>query len=231
MLVGNEDGIDAVQVLANRCQPLAQLEHTQPGVHQNPRIFSCQEGGIAAAAARQDAELDRFEDPPENFQHTTRPCETESPQNVCAVRTVWECKMYRAYLGLRPFGCVPESAPDCAFLGGETFRKRSTRFPCDDADGGFDVFLGYPGAQANPGAQLISVQVVHVDGRPIPGANISSRFFERNAAGAWVACALPRGSCLPPAPSCDGDVRNRPSSKDGAGSLAAPPRVRYLSGI
>ena len=58
MLVGDQDGVDGGEVLADGGQPPGEFPHAQPGVHQNARVFGGQQGGVAGTAAGQHAELD-----------------------------------------------------------------------------------------------------------------------------------------------------------------------------
>ena len=39
MFVRDENRIDALEFLADRLQPLRQLLHAEPGVHQDARVF------------------------------------------------------------------------------------------------------------------------------------------------------------------------------------------------
>jgi hypothetical protein len=59
MLMGDEDGVDRGEILADGCQPPAKFLHAQPGVHQDTRVFSGQQGGVPGTAACQHAELNR----------------------------------------------------------------------------------------------------------------------------------------------------------------------------
>ena len=79
MLVGDQDGVDAVQGFADRGQALAQLQHAEAGVHQDARIFGGQQGGIAGTAAGQHAELDDVATP-------DSPEYTDSRQNRMGIK-------------------------------------------------------------------------------------------------------------------------------------------------
>jgi len=58
MLMRDQDGIDLREVLADQREAPAQLLHTQAGVEQNARAAGGEEGGIAGAAAGENAERD-----------------------------------------------------------------------------------------------------------------------------------------------------------------------------
>ena len=57
MFVGDENRVDALQVLADGQQPFRQLLHAEACVDQDARVFSSQKGGISGTAARQHTEL------------------------------------------------------------------------------------------------------------------------------------------------------------------------------
>lgn len=58
MLVRDQDAVEVVLALADRAEPRADLFPAQPGVDEEARAFSGNEGGIAGAAAGQNADLD-----------------------------------------------------------------------------------------------------------------------------------------------------------------------------
>ena len=58
MLVGDQDGVDAVRLLADRGQPLVSSLEAEAGIHQDARRSVAMQRGVAGTPARQHAELD-----------------------------------------------------------------------------------------------------------------------------------------------------------------------------
>ena len=81
MLVGDDDGVDRGEIFADGRQPPAKLLHAQPGIHQDTRIFSGQQGGVPGTAACQHAELNRAR-LPLTLQNTPKHAETGRLRNV-----------------------------------------------------------------------------------------------------------------------------------------------------
>jgi hypothetical protein len=52
MLVGDEDGVERMEVLTDRGKAFAELAHTEPGVDENARFVGSEEGSVPGAAAR-----------------------------------------------------------------------------------------------------------------------------------------------------------------------------------
>jgi hypothetical protein len=57
VLVGDQNCINAMEVLPNRRQPLAQFPHAESGVYEDARTFGRKEGRVTAAATGQSAEF------------------------------------------------------------------------------------------------------------------------------------------------------------------------------
>jgi hypothetical protein len=71
MLVRDEDGVDGVEIVADRGHALAQLPHAQPGIDQNSRVPGRQQRGVTRRPACQHAKpYDGL--PPWTFQNTRK---------------------------------------------------------------------------------------------------------------------------------------------------------------
>src|ERR1035437_337457 len=88
MLMGDEDGVQLFQLFADGGQPLGELPHAQPVVHEEARFFGGQRGGIPGTAAGQHAELDDTR-LLLTLQNTTKRAETEWLENVLDGGGVW----------------------------------------------------------------------------------------------------------------------------------------------
>jgi hypothetical protein len=93
MLVGDQDGAEVREILADGRQALSQLAQAQAGIDQDARIFRRQQGGVARTAASQHAESNDSSLPRDlsagagefaaNLKNTPKWAKTEHPQNVC----------------------------------------------------------------------------------------------------------------------------------------------------
>jgi hypothetical protein len=52
MFVCDEDGVDAIRLLADKCQPLAKLAKTEARIHKYAGFFGGDERGVSRTSAR-----------------------------------------------------------------------------------------------------------------------------------------------------------------------------------
>src|SRR4051794_10611732 len=81
MFVGDQDGVDLFEVLADGRHALPELLHTEPRVDQDARILGGQQRRIARTAACQHAEFDDGP-PPLTLQNTPNPARTKWSEDV-----------------------------------------------------------------------------------------------------------------------------------------------------
>ena len=137
VLMSNQDGIEVFEILANRCQPAAKFTAAQTGIDQYTGTVRRDEGGVAGAAARQDADFknerlpplrlgratalslmvggvlpfipERFEQFPKNCFGTQRP--RSKPYNKRAMTA-------RVYVSIKPSVLDPQGKTICSALNG-----------------------------------------------------------------------------------------------------------------